>query len=193
MFKHAVRTKSVFSVLGSINGVNGPRIEHKQSKAKMSLKLKYFKNGWAGEWEVRNTTAVAPPKCILTGKEETYTDPFRLANIGHETTFSFKGTDPLGQEWESFHRMFSLVVETNHDLEIWWGQDSSKNAVIHFSEAGPCDVGNVFLTLGTEKCGVLGLILDDGKIGESRMIWRSYYDKWPPRDAAAAAAPTPTV
>ncbi|KAG5527548.1 hypothetical protein RHGRI_028453 [Rhododendron griersonianum] len=96
-------------------------------------------------------------------------------------------TDPLGQEWESFHRMFSLVVETNHDLEIWWGQD------LLGMPSSPCDVaGNVFLTLGTEKCGVLGLILDDGKIGESGMIWRSYYDKWPPQEAAAAA-PTPTV
>lgn len=159
------------------------------SKAKMSLILKYFKNDWAGEWEVRNTTAVAPPKRILIGKDETYTDPFPLANTGHETTFSFKGTDPLGQEWESFQRMFSLVVETNHDLEIWWGLSSSDNAVIHFSAAGPCD-GKIFLTLGTEKSGVLGLILDDGKIGESEMIWKSYYDKWPPQDAAA---PTPTV
>lgn len=145
----------------------------------MSLNLKYFRNLWDGKWVVKNT---ATGEKIVIENGQTYMGTFPLANTG--TTFSFLGTDPRQTEWDEVHRMFTLVTnEEEKELVIKWENGSGiPQAKLFFSgDAG----GEVFLTLEKEKSGVLGLIVDHGKIGEPEITWTSYYDKCPAPKLAA--------
>ncbi|KAI8533986.1 hypothetical protein RHMOL_Rhmol10G0053700 [Rhododendron molle] len=131
----------------------------------LPLTLTYVQNGWNGQFHVYNLDDPSVNFTIDSGHVHTEESPL----LTSKTMFEFRGTSPDGRVYPSYQLMFSLVDNGNSSLEIIWSGGDPRIDTIPFS--GP---SAVLLTIDSIMTGLLGVILDDGKIGGKEMTWENY-------------------